>query len=146
MPLSDLIGLGVLTSTVPREVIDGVVQDCGKQAKRSGGMLPPHVMLYFVMASALFATDDYEAVFEHLAGSLAVFGGCDLEWEVPTSGGVTQAMLTHQPPSSAESVQRDVLDATCPKHLCAVRHAALCFQIISRIQPSRGLPNHDLSI
>jgi Insertion element 4 transposase N-terminal len=89
--LSDLIGLGLLTSTVPREVVDDVVEECGRQARRSGGSLPPHVVVYFVMALALFADDDYEAVFEHLAASLAVLNGWDGQWVSPTSGGLTQA-------------------------------------------------------
>jgi hypothetical protein len=89
--LSDLIGVGVLTSAVPREVIDDVVEECGRQARRSGGSLPPHVVMYFVLALALYADDDYEAVFEHLAGSLAVLNGWGDEWVSPTSGGLTQA-------------------------------------------------------
>jgi hypothetical protein len=32
----------------------------GRQAKRSDGKLPPHVMVYFAMALALFAEEDYE--------------------------------------------------------------------------------------
>ena len=40
----------------------------GKAAKRSGGKLPPHVMVYFAMALALFASDDnYEEVAARLA-------------------------------------------------------------------------------
>ena len=34
----------------------------GRQARRSDGKLPPHVMVYFAMALALFADDDYEEV------------------------------------------------------------------------------------
>jgi Insertion element 4 transposase N-terminal len=36
-------------------VIDDAVTVAGRQAKRSDGKLPPHVMVYFSMAMALFA-------------------------------------------------------------------------------------------
>jgi hypothetical protein len=42
-------------SSVPRDVVDDVVGRAGKGARRAGGKLPPHVMVYFVMALALFA-------------------------------------------------------------------------------------------
>ena len=76
---------------VPREVVDDVIEECGKRARRSGGSLSSHVVFYFVMAPALYAGDDYEAVLEHLAGALAAFGGWDDDWLPPTSGGLTQA-------------------------------------------------------
>jgi hypothetical protein len=42
----DGLGLaGVLASSVPRDVIDDVIEQAGKGARRSGG-LPPHVMVY----------------------------------------------------------------------------------------------------
>jgi len=45
----------------------------GRQAKRSDGKLPPHVMAYFVMAMALFADDDYEEVGARLARANSTF-------------------------------------------------------------------------
>jgi len=60
--LTDLISLGVLAASVPREVVDAAVAARGRAAKRAGGKLPPHVMVYFAMALALFAEDDYEEV------------------------------------------------------------------------------------
>jgi len=44
-----------LASSVPRDVVDDAVAAAGKGARRAGGKLPPHVMVYFVMALALFA-------------------------------------------------------------------------------------------
>jgi len=60
--LTDLISLGVLAASVPREVVDAAVAARGRAAKRAGGKLPPHVMVCFAMALALFAEDDYEEV------------------------------------------------------------------------------------
>jgi Insertion element 4 transposase N-terminal len=89
--LTDWISLGVLTSGVPRDAVDEAIEATGKAAKRSGGKLPPHVMVYFAMALALFADDDYEEVAARLAGTLRDWDCWDEAWEVPTSGGITQA-------------------------------------------------------
>ena len=89
--LTDWISLGVLASAVPRDAVDDAVEAAGKGAKRAGGKLPPHVMVYFAMALALFADDDYEEVVARLAGTLPGWGCWDEAWEVPTSGGITQA-------------------------------------------------------
>jgi hypothetical protein len=63
----------------------------GRAAKRSDGKLPPHVMVYFAMALALFAEEDYEEVAVRLAETLASWGCWDASWATPTSGGITQA-------------------------------------------------------
>src|SRR3974377_2079665 len=69
-PLTDVILLGVLCAAVPRDAVDEAVEATGKAAKRSGGKLPPHVMVYFAMALALFADDDYEEGAARLGGAL----------------------------------------------------------------------------
>jgi transposase IS4-like protein/DDE family transposase len=89
--LADLISLGVLASAVPREVVDEAVAAHGRGAKRSGGKLPPHVMVYFAMAMALFGEDDYEEVMVRLSATLASWKCWDGDWVMPTSGGITQA-------------------------------------------------------
>ena len=89
--VTDWISLGVLASSVPRDVVDDAVVAAGKEAKRAGGRLPPHVMVYFVMALALFADEDYEEVAARLAGTLQAWGSWEDGWEVPTRGGITQA-------------------------------------------------------
>jgi hypothetical protein len=88
---ADRISLGVLASSVPRDVIDDAVAAAGKQARRSDGKLPPHVMVYFAMGMALFADDDYEEVAARLAGTLGSWKCWDARWEAPTSGGITRA-------------------------------------------------------
>jgi hypothetical protein len=89
--LTDWISLGVLASAVPRDVVDDAVEEAGKAARRAGGKLPPHVMVYFVMALALFAEEDYEEVATRLTETLQGWGCWGDGWEVPTSGGITQA-------------------------------------------------------
>jgi hypothetical protein len=89
--LTDWISLGVLASWVPRDAVDEAIEAAGKGAKRAGGKLPPHVVTYLVMALALFADDDYEEVAARLSETLREWGCWDDAWEVPTSGGITQA-------------------------------------------------------
>lgn len=88
---TDQVSLGVLASSVPRDVTDDAVAAAGRSAKRSDGKLPPHVMVYFAMAMALFAEDDYEEVAARLAGTLGSWGCWDARWGPPTSGGITRA-------------------------------------------------------
>src|SRR6267154_2957732 len=89
--LTDWISLGVLASSVPRDAVDEAVTAAGRAAKRSDGRLPPHVMVYFAMALALFAQEDYEEVAARLTETLALWGCWEDRWAVPTSGGITQA-------------------------------------------------------
>ena len=89
--LTDQISLGVVAASVPRDAVDDAVAAAGRQARRRDGKLPPHVMVYFAMAMALFADDDYEEVAARLAGTLAGWACWDAAWSVPTSGGITQA-------------------------------------------------------
>jgi hypothetical protein len=89
--LTDWISLGVLASSVPRDAVDEAVAAAGRAAKRSDGKLPPHVMVYFAMALALFAEEDYEEVAARLTEILASWGCWDESWSTPTSGGLTQA-------------------------------------------------------
>jgi hypothetical protein len=89
--LTDWISLGVLASRVPRDAVDDAVEETGKGARRAGGKLPPHVVVYLVMALALFADEDYEEVAARLTDTLEGWGCWEQEWEVPTSGGITQA-------------------------------------------------------
>jgi hypothetical protein len=97
--LTDWISLGVLASAVPRDAVDDAVEATGRGAKRSGGKLPPHVMVYFAMAMALHGEDDYEEIIARLTETLRGWRAWDDAWEVPTRGGITQARqrLGHEP-------------------------------------------------
>jgi hypothetical protein len=89
--LGDWISLGVLASWVPRDAVDEAVEATGKAARRKGGKLPPHVMVYFVMALALFAEEDDEEVWARLAETLADWGCWEDEQASVTTRGITQA-------------------------------------------------------
>lgn len=90
--LADTVALGVLTRWIPRDDIDSAIAVTGKKARRRDGKLPPHVMVYFTMAMALYADADYEEVLARLAGTLSAWPDCwDPAWEAPGSSGLTQA-------------------------------------------------------
>jgi hypothetical protein len=87
--LTDQISIGVLAYAVPRDAVENAITRTGRQARRSNGKLPPHVVVYLVMAMALFTDASYEEVASKLLDALAVRrrGPAAL----PTSGGITQA-------------------------------------------------------
>jgi len=89
--LSDWISLGVLASWVPRDAVDEAVEVTGKAARRKGGKLPPHVMVYFVMGLALFAEEDYEEVWARISEVLADWGCWEDSQASVTTGRITQA-------------------------------------------------------
>ena len=87
--LTDRVGIGVLTRLVPRDLVDEVLAETGRRQKRSR-LLPAHVVVYFVMAMAVFR-DGYEEVMRRLAGGLQFMRGWQKEWAVPTTGAISQA-------------------------------------------------------
>jgi hypothetical protein len=87
----DQVSLGVLVSSVPRDVVDAAVAAHGVGAKRSDGKLPAHVVAYLTMALCLFPDDDYTEVAAKVTGALSRFGCWDASWSVPTSSGISQA-------------------------------------------------------
>jgi hypothetical protein len=80
--LTDAIGIGTLTRLVPRELVDEVVASAGRREIRKN-KLPARVMVYFVMAMALFYGDSYEEVMRKLAAGLGYIGTWRREWDVP---------------------------------------------------------------
>jgi hypothetical protein len=87
----DQVSLGVLVSTVSRDVIATAVVACGVADRRSGGKLPAHVTAYLTMGLCLFSDDDYEEVATKVTGSLDRWGCWDASWSVPTASAITQA-------------------------------------------------------
>src|SRR6266487_1490082 len=86
--LTDWVSLGVLASSVPRDAVDDAVAVTGKQARRRDGKLPPHVVVYLVMALALFADDDYEEAAAQLTqgaflGRWRLMSIDGFEWDAP---------------------------------------------------------------
>src|SRR5580704_8497717 len=71
--LTDAIGIGTLTRLVPRELVDEVVASEGRKEIRKN-KLPARVMVYFVMAMALFYGDSYEEVMRKAGRRAELYG------------------------------------------------------------------------
>jgi Insertion element 4 transposase N-terminal len=67
-----------------------VVLSLGRKEQRKN-KLPARVVVYFVMALALFYGDGYEEVMRKLADGLRYLGAWCREWGVPTPGALCQA-------------------------------------------------------
>jgi Insertion element 4 transposase N-terminal/Transposase DDE domain len=63
--ISDHVTIGVLTAAVPATLIDGVLADTGRQSQRQR-QLPARLMVYYVMALALYAQASYQEVLRGL--------------------------------------------------------------------------------
>jgi hypothetical protein len=87
--LTDRIGIGVLTRLVPRDVIDEVLTETRSKERRSR-LLPAHVVVYFILAMAIFH-DGYEEVMRRLVGGLQSMHAWQKDWTVPTTGAISQA-------------------------------------------------------
>jgi hypothetical protein len=87
--LTDHVSVGVLTRIVTRSVVDEVLAETGRVQKRTRS-LPAHVVVYFVLALALF-TDGYEEVIRKLVHGLRFVRVWSREWVVPSTGALSQA-------------------------------------------------------
>lgn len=88
--LPDLVGVGVLTRLVSRELVDEVVAEAGRREQRAR-LLPARMVVYFVMGLALFYGDAYEEVMRKLVAGLQTIRIWKRDWRVPTTGALTQA-------------------------------------------------------
>jgi hypothetical protein len=88
--LTDVIGIGVLTRVVTQEIVDDVLLRTGSKEIRKRG-LPARVVVYFVLAMALFSRDSYEEVMRKLVQGLRSIPVLRTNWEVPTSSAFSKA-------------------------------------------------------
>ena len=117
--LTDHVSLGVLTRVVPRYLVDEVISETGSREKRSRS-LPAHVVVYFVLALALFH-DGYEEVLRKLVNGLRFARVWSANWSVPTTGAITQARLTDQGLYHILDARRQAARiATLPRTISAV--------------------------
>jgi len=65
VPVADRIALGALTSTFPPPLVDQVIEQTGRREQRRR-LLPARVVVYYVLALALFAGAAYEAAYEEV--------------------------------------------------------------------------------
>ena len=88
--LPDRIALGVLTRLVTRELVDDVIAGTGRGEQRKR-LLPARVVVYFVLALALFYGDSCEEVMRKLVQGLAFLAIWRKDWHVPTASALAQA-------------------------------------------------------
>ncbi len=88
--LSDHISIGVLTRVFPPELVDAVVAAAGRGERRHR-LLPARVVVYYVLAMALFAESSYEEVMRQLVEGLAWESGWRQLWEVPSKVAIYKA-------------------------------------------------------
>ncbi len=88
--LTDVIGIGVLTRLVHRDLVDEVLAETGRLQKRSR-LLPARVVVYYVMALTMYYGDAYEEVMRRLIGGLQGLRVWRGHWQVPTTGAISQA-------------------------------------------------------
>jgi hypothetical protein len=88
--LSDRIAIGVLTRTFPPALVDRVIAETGRRERRHR-LLPARVVVYLVLALALFSGQAYEEVARLLTEGLAWARGWRGAWQVPTTKAITRA-------------------------------------------------------
>ena len=88
--MPDRIAIGVLTKAFPPELIDDVLVATGRGEQRKR-LLPARVVVYFVLAMCLFSREGYEEVTRLLTQGLAWARRWRGQWQVPTTGALSQA-------------------------------------------------------
>jgi hypothetical protein len=88
--LTDHLSIGVLTRVFPPELVDGVVVEAGRRERRAR-LMPARVVVYYVLALALFADSSYEEVMRQLVEGLSWESGWRESWEVPTKVAIYKA-------------------------------------------------------
>ena len=74
----------------PPELVDWVVAEAGRVEQRHR-LLPARVVVYYVLAMALFADASYEEVMRALVEGLSWASGWRQVWEVPAKGSIFKA-------------------------------------------------------
>jgi len=88
--LTDHISLGVIAKTFPRETVDEVLEETGRTSERHRS-LPAHVMVYYVIAMALYMQVAYREVLRCLLEGLRWLLGPEVEPSVAGKSGISQA-------------------------------------------------------
>jgi hypothetical protein len=131
--LTDAIGIGTLTRLLPRELVDEVVLSLGRREQRKN-KLPARVVVYFVMALALFYGDSYEEVMRKLASGLDYLGTWRRDWEVPTPGALCHARKRLGPEVMQELYKR----VSVPCAMRSTKGAWLAGRRLMACPPLRG--------
>ena len=88
--ITDYISLGVLNQRIPREAVDEAVVASGRQSLRHRD-LPAHVVVYYVIALALYMQSSYREVLRCLLEGLHWLGDPSARPRVAGKSGISQA-------------------------------------------------------
>lgn len=88
--VTDYISLGVVAEKVPRSLLDRILEETGKQSQRQR-RLPAHVVMYYVIALALFMNVSYGEVLRCLVEALRWLGLPVDELRRTGKSGISQA-------------------------------------------------------
>ncbi len=88
--LTDYISLGVVAKTFPLETIRAVLAETGRASQRERD-LPAHVMVYYVIALALYMQVSYREVLRCLVEGVRWLAGPDATLEPAGKSGISQA-------------------------------------------------------
>jgi hypothetical protein len=88
--LTDLINIGVLAKQFPVDVIKKVLEETGRSSKRVRD-LPAHVMVYYVIAMALYRPEPIREVLRVLLEGLSVVLGLGIRVDPAGKSGISQA-------------------------------------------------------
>jgi len=96
--ITDYISLGVISKTFPRDKIKEVIRHAGKASQRERD-LPAHVVVYYVIALALYMESSYREVLRCLLEGIQWLKGPEKTVRVTGKSGISQARtrLGHQP-------------------------------------------------
>jgi len=126
---SDHVALGVLTRTFP----PALVEAAGKLEQRHR-LLPARLVVYYVLALALFSDSGYEEVMRNLVEGLAYQSGWRSHWDVPTKGAISQARAR-----LGAGPLEACFEAACVPLASEVTPGALCRSWPSTARSSRSL-------
>lgn len=111
--LSDHVALGVLTRTFPPELVDEILARTGRTGQRSR-LLPARLVVYYVLALALFSRDAYEEVMRSLVEGLSWASGWAQTWRVPTKAAISNARVRLGSEPLAELFARGCVPLAAP--------------------------------
>ena len=86
--ITDFISLGVIARWFPREAVDRVLRECDKASRRERN-LPAHVVVYYVIALALYMQSSYREVLRCLLEGWQWIGEARLP--LASDAGISQA-------------------------------------------------------
>lgn len=88
--ITDYISLGVVTKWIPRERVHAVLRAAGKESRRQRD-LPAHMVVYYVIALALFMQVSYREVLRCLLEGFAWLEGPGGQFKITGNSGISQA-------------------------------------------------------